>query len=67
MYTCSSTIEHQHTNKKQKRKHLVLGNINEICVKLYKTMIEVKFTDGKEMNKRGHKLTMCFHKTGNSD
>lgn len=38
----SSTIEHQHSNKIQKRKHSVLGNIKEICVRLYKTMIEVK-------------------------
>lgn len=35
----SSTIDHQDSNKIQKRKHLVLGNIKEICVRLYKTMI----------------------------
>lgn len=43
----SSTIEHQHSNKIQTRKHLVLGNIKEICVRLYKTMIKVKFTGKK--------------------
>lgn len=48
----SSTIEHQHSNKIQKRKHLVLGYIKEICVRLYKTIIEVKFTERKQMNNK---------------
>lgn len=29
-----STLDHQHSNKIQKRKHVVLGNIREICVRL---------------------------------
>lgn len=29
-----------------------MGNIKEICVRLYKTMIDVKFTERKQMNNK---------------